>query len=94
VILFDGAVIAYLARGDRQLLTWLPDSEPQRSRAARALATRLIERARMGGDTPRGMLLEEIDGAPASTHALSQTLAEAGFVRGALGMQGTYRTGV
>ena len=34
VILVDGALVAYLARGDRQLLTWLPDAEPQRSRAA------------------------------------------------------------
>ena len=89
VILVDGALVAYLARGDRQLLTWLPESEPQRSQGARAIATVLIERARRGGDTPRGMLLEEIDGAPPSLHALAQYLTEAGFISGALGFQAT-----
>ncbi len=34
VILVDGALAAYLARGDRQLLTFLPDAEPPRSKAA------------------------------------------------------------
>src|SRR5207253_6555790 len=46
VILVDGAAAAYLARGDRQLLTWLPEAEPQRSRTTRAIARALIERAR------------------------------------------------
>src|SRR5439155_20031196 len=34
VILLDGALIAYLARGDRQLPVFLPDGEPPRSKAA------------------------------------------------------------
>src|SRR5947207_349258 len=54
VVLVDGALVAYLARGDRQLLTWLPEPEPQRSQAARAIANALIARARSGGETPRG----------------------------------------
>jgi ATP-dependent Lhr-like helicase len=91
VILVDGALTAYLARGDRQLLTWLPKAEPQRSRAARAVARVLIDRARSGGETPRGMLIEEIDGVPAGTHALAAFLGGAGFVAGALGMQATFR---
>jgi ATP-dependent Lhr-like helicase len=93
VILVDGAVAAYLARGDRQLSTFLSDAEPQRSRAARAVARVLIERARspQGSDeSPRGMLLEEIDGMPASAHALAPYLAEAGFVAGAMGFQATF----
>ena len=66
VILVDGALAAYLARGDRQLLTFLPDAEPERSKAGRAIARVLIERARTGGDeAPRGMLIEEIDGGAA-----------------------------
>ena len=90
VVLVDGALVAYLARGERQLLTWLPEAEPQRSRAARALARTLIDRARSGGDTPRGMLIEEIDGAPASTHPIASFLINAGFLSGAMGLQATF----
>jgi ATP-dependent Lhr-like helicase len=90
VILVDGMLVGYLARGDRQLLTWLPDAEPQRSRAARAVARVLIDRARAGGEAPRGMLIEDIDGVPAPTHATAPFLAEAGFIAGAMGMQATF----
>ncbi len=90
VILVDGALAAYLSRGDRQLLTYLPESEPLRSRVARALARALRERSRMpvGDDhAPRGMLIEEIDGAPPSVHPLAPYLARAGFLTGAMGFQ-------
>jgi hypothetical protein len=89
VILVNGALAAYLARGDRQLLTFLPESEPDRSKTARAIASVLIDRARSGYPVPRGMLIEEIDGTPASVHSMAPFLAEAGFVSGALGMQAT-----
>jgi ATP-dependent Lhr-like helicase len=91
VILVDGALVAHVPRGDRQLITWLPDAEPQRSRAARAVARILIERARSGGDAPRGMLIEEIDGAPPSLHPLAPFLSQAGFISGAMGFQATFR---
>ena len=91
VILVDGALAAYLARGDRQLLTVLPDAEPQRSRAGRAIGRMLIDRARTGGDTPRGMLIEEIDGLEPSAHPMAPYLAEAGFIYGAMGFQATFR---
>jgi ATP-dependent Lhr-like helicase len=88
VILVNGALVAYLARGDRQLITFLPEGEPERSKAARAVAQALIERARGGdADAPRGMLIEEIDGVTSSTHPLAPFLSDAGFVAGALGMQ-------
>ena len=90
VILVDGMLAAYVARGDRQLLTWLPESEPQRSRAGRAIALVLIDRARSGFDGPRGMLIEEIDGAPPAAHPMAAWLIEAGFIAGALGYQATY----
>ena len=91
VILVNGALAAYLARGDRVLLTFLPDAEPERSKAARAVAQVLIERARGGGDAPRGMLIEEIDGTTPSQHPMAAFLKEAGFVAGALGFQATFR---
>jgi len=93
VILVNGALAAYLPRGDRQLVTFLPDAEPDRSRTGRAVAQVLIARARDGGDAPRGMLIEEIDGAPPSQHALAPMLMEAGFVAGAMGLRATFIKG-
>jgi len=90
VVLVDGALVAYLARDDRILTTWLPDAEPQRTRAARSVANALIARARSGDEAPRGMLIEEIDGAPPGPHVLAPFLTEAGFISGALGFQPTY----
>jgi ATP-dependent Lhr-like helicase len=91
VILVDGALGAYLARGDRQLAAYLPEAEPQRSRVGRAVSRALIERARAGVDSPRGMLIEEIDGGPPAAHTLAPYLAEAGFIGGAMGFQATFR---
>jgi ATP-dependent Lhr-like helicase len=90
VVLVDGAVAGFLPRGDRTLLAWLPDQEPDRRRVARALSQALIARARSGGDARRGMLVEDINGQPAATHALAPFLVEAGFVSSAMGMQATF----
>ena len=97
VILVDGALAAYLARGDRLLATFLPAQEPERSRAARAVAHALIARARGAApgepesEGPRGMLIEEIDGAPPALHALAAYLVDAGFVDGAMGLRANLR---
>jgi ATP-dependent Lhr-like helicase len=91
VILVDGALAAYLARGDRQLLTFLPENEPQRTKFAKAIARALRERSRMpvGEDqAPRGMLIEEIDGVPPSAHPIAPHLARIGFHTGAMGFTG------
>jgi ATP-dependent helicase Lhr and Lhr-like helicase len=90
VVLVDGALAAYLARGDRILALFLPEAEPQRSKVARAVARALIDRARSGIDAPRGMLIEEIDGRPATLHPASGYFVEAGFIRGAMGLQATF----
>jgi ATP-dependent Lhr-like helicase len=91
VILVNGALAGYLVRGDRQLSRF----SRRRSRIdrgpARAVARVLIDRARSGGDAPRGMLIEEIDGTPPSRHPMAPFLAEAGFVAGAMGFQATFR---
>jgi len=91
VILVNGALAGYLARGDRQLITFFPEAEPDRSKAARAVAHVLIDRARTGGESPRGMLIEEIDGTQPALHPISPFLTEAGFVAGAMGFQATFR---
>jgi ATP-dependent Lhr-like helicase len=90
VVLVDGSLAAYLGRGDRQLFVWLPEVEPELSRVGKSVARALIARARSGGDSPRGMLIEQIDGEPPERHPLAPFLARAGFLAGALGFQATF----
>ena len=52
VVLVDGFLAAYLRRGERELLLFAPETEPQRSRLIRAAARALAELS-----APRGMLL-------------------------------------
>jgi len=52
-----------------------------------SLASRLADIARTGEGRVGGLLIGEIDGVPATDHALAQYLVEAGFVRSALGFQ-------
>jgi ATP-dependent Lhr-like helicase len=80
VVLVDGAAAAYVARGGRQLAVWLPDGEPERSTTARAVAGALAHLALRDG-----LLLGEINGAPAGDHPLAAALAQAGFVASGLG---------
>jgi ATP-dependent Lhr-like helicase len=87
VVLVDGQLAAYVTRGGRQLLTWLPDVEPDRSRVGRALAARLVEVALSGEGREGGLLVGEIDGIAAPEHPLAPFLVAAGFVRSGLGYQ-------
>ena len=80
VILVNGAVAAWLARGGRQLAVYLPDDEPSRSLVAREVATRLAATATIGG-----LLVAEINGRPAGEHPLAAFLVEAGFSVSAMG---------
>jgi hypothetical protein len=55
------------------------------------IARALRERSRMPmgeEQAPRGMLIEEIDGVPPSTHPIAPYLARVGFLSGAMGFQG------
>jgi len=87
VVLVDGALAAWLSRGGRQILTWLPETEPERSRAGRAIADALASVARTGDGREGGLLVGEVDGVPAHEHPLAAWLLEAGFVRSGLGYQ-------
>jgi ATP-dependent Lhr-like helicase len=78
VVIVNGALSAYVSRGGRQLLAFLPDDEPARSIAARGVARAL---ARIG------LLVQEIDGVPAPEHPLATYLVEAGFNPSAMGFQ-------
>jgi ATP-dependent Lhr-like helicase len=87
VILVDGSASAYLRRGERELLLFLPATEPQRSRVAREVARMLLHLAMAREEGRRGMLLAEINGAPAAAHPAARLFIEEGFIAGAMGLQ-------
>jgi ATP-dependent Lhr-like helicase len=82
VILVDGAAAAYLRRGERELLLFVPEAEPQRSRVMREAARMLLHLA-----SRRGMLIGDINGEPAQTHAAARVFVAEGFVATAMGLQ-------
>jgi len=86
VILVDGALAGYIARGGRQLLAYLPEDEPARSSVSRALAICLAAMAR-GEDGRTGLLISEINGMPTADHPLAPFLIDAGFNASAMGFQ-------
>ena len=86
VLLVDGALAAYIARGGRQVASYLPEDEPARTRVSRAIATRLAAMAR-GEDGKSGLLISEINGLPSAEHPLAPFLIEAGFNPSAMGFQ-------
>jgi ATP-dependent Lhr-like helicase len=85
VVLVNGALAAYVARGARQLTVYLPDDEPARSTTGRALGRALSARARDEHREP--ILISEINGQPPSEHPLAPYLIEAGFYPSAMGFQ-------
>jgi hypothetical protein len=82
VILVDGAAAGYLRRGERELLLFAPEAEPQRSRVTREVARMLRHLF-----ARRGMLVADINGEAATAHAAARLFAEEGFVPTALGLQ-------
>jgi ATP-dependent Lhr-like helicase len=87
VILVDGAAAGYLRRGEREVLLFLPEAEPLRSRAGRAVARALLDLSNTREPGRRGMLIAEINGAAAGSHPAARLFAEVGFVVTAMGLQ-------
>ena len=87
VVLVDGRLTAWIARGDRILLISLPPDDPDRSRVGRALAHELIALAQGAPEGLRGWLIEEINGARAATDPAAAFLLEVGFAGTAMGLQ-------
>jgi ATP-dependent Lhr-like helicase len=85
VILVNGALAAYVGRGEKQIVTFLPDDEPSRSIVAREIARALASRVDEG--TRRALLVTEVDGKPVARTPLAPFLAEAGFTPSAAGYQ-------
>jgi ATP-dependent helicase Lhr and Lhr-like helicase len=91
VILLDGALVAYLRRGNPNVQMFLPEEEPQRSQVARTLAAFFVRRVQgeRGGEDDAGgragMLIAAVNGVPVAEHWISRFLLDAGFAAGAMG---------
>jgi len=87
VILCDGALVAYLRRGNSNLQVFLPEEEPQRSQVARSLAEFLVSKVQDQEDAQgrRGLLVANVNGVAVAEHPLARFLLDAGFAAGAMG---------
>ncbi len=87
VILCDGALVAYLRRGNPNLQVFLPEEEPQRSQVARSLAEFLVSRVQDQEDAQGrgGMLIASVNGVAVAEHPMARFLLDAGFAAGAMG---------
>ena len=87
VILVNGELAAFLRRKNPAITVLLPADEPDRSRAGRELARALANVAHRWQGRRTGLLIGEINDAPAREHFLAALLEEAGFVSSPLGFQ-------
>jgi ATP-dependent helicase Lhr and Lhr-like helicase len=86
VVLVNGALAAWMGRGGRQAWVWLPESEPDRTRVARAVAQQFGELAQAAqAERHGGLVLAEVNAEPAIQHPLALFLTEVGFVPSSLG---------
>jgi ATP-dependent Lhr-like helicase len=88
VILRNGQLVAWLRRGNPNLLVFLPGDEPERSQSASGLAHFLCSRGqeRLRGASHQGVLITTINGQPVAAHPMAKFLMDAGFHPGPLGM--------
>jgi ATP-dependent Lhr-like helicase len=87
VVLVDGYAVAWIGRGDRQLLVAVPDEEPDRSTRALALARELVRLAANSPAERRGWLVAELNGEAAASSPLARYFVEAGFAVTSGGLQ-------
>ncbi len=90
VVLIDGALSAYLRRGNPNVQVLLPEEEPARGNVMRALAEFFViavQRAENeGSDRARGgMLITSLNGVPVAEHPMARTLLDAGFQAAPMG---------
>ena len=76
VILFNGSLIGYLNRSSEQLLTFLPEDEPQRAKAQ----TALVELLRSLSTESTPIFLNMIDRLAPESASIAKPLQAAGFV--------------
>jgi ATP-dependent helicase Lhr and Lhr-like helicase len=88
VVLRNGQLVAWLRRGNPNMLVFLPAEEPERSQVAAGLAHFLCARGqeRMRVSSHQGALITTINGQPVAAHSMASFLMDAGFHPGPLGM--------
>ena len=88
VILRNGHLVAWLRRGNPNILVFLPAEEPERSQTAAGLAHFLCARGQeqMRQSSHQGVLITTINGQPVTVHPMARFLMDAGFHPGPLGM--------
>ncbi len=83
VILRDGRLLAWLPRTERNLLTFLPEAEPERSESAKAVAAALA--ALVSSGRRRALLVGKVDGDDPARSPVAPFLKDAGFLPGSRG---------
>jgi len=88
VILRNGQLVAWLRRGNPNILVFLPSEEPERGQVAAGLAHFLCSRGqeKMRASSHQGVLITTINGQPVAAHPMARYLMDAGFHPGPLGM--------
>ena len=85
VVLCDGALVAYLRRGNPNVQVFLPEEEPGRSQVGRRLAEFLVARVQDAGSERAGLLISTVNGVDVAKHWMARVLLDAGFAAGAKG---------
>ncbi len=97
VVLADGALAAYIRRGNPSLQVFLPGEDPQRTQITRALARYFVVMAQSSanrlnedpGDAHNsgriGMLIQTVNGIPVAEHPMARALLDAGFQAAPMG---------
>ena len=93
VVLCNGRLVAWLRRGNPNLLVFLPADEPERTHVAEGLAHFLaalgqtrLQREEGSGNHNSGYLISTINGIAVAAHPMLKALHNAGFHPGPLGM--------
>jgi len=88
VILRNGQLVAWLRRGNPNILVFLPAEEPERGQVAAGLAHFMCSRGqeKMRASSHQGVLITTINGQPVAAHPMARYLMDAGFHPGPLGM--------
>ncbi len=95
VVLADGALTAYLRRGNPNVQVFLPEEDPQRTQVMRALARYFVVMAQAGsgriGEPATdqsgriGMLIQSINNVAVAEHPMARVLLDAGFQAAPMG---------
>ncbi|MGE3843666.1 MAG: helicase-related protein, partial [Vicinamibacterales bacterium] len=87
VVLVNGRLGAWLSRNQQSMVSFLPDTSPERDIVGRGVARALAAFGRRGREGARGLLIADVNGLPAARHPLGAFLKEAGFSASPLGYQ-------